>query len=137
MLVFNSIGWKPSNILFNAVDALLGDPLISSAFNGEQPAHAQAYIRDTPVDAGGAVTVTAVSAAQLNAVAGNENVVEAAVDLLFTRAGQKGDAKSTEQVEEARRLRRQRRSPAAASSPRTRSRASRRRSSSSRPRAAS
>ena len=95
VLVFNSIGWKPSNILFNAVDALLGDPLISSAFNGEQPAYAQAYIRNTPVDAGGALTVTAVSAAQLNAVAGNENVAEAAVDLLFMRAGQKGDAKST------------------------------------------
>ena len=36
VLAFNSIGWKPSNILFNAIDAILGDPLISSAFNGEQ-----------------------------------------------------------------------------------------------------
>ena len=94
VLVFNSIGWKPSNILFNAVDALLGDPLISAAFNGEQPAHAIAYIRNTPVDAGGAITVVATSAAQLNATAGNENVVEAAVDLLFTSAGQKGEKQS-------------------------------------------
>ena len=43
-LAFNSIGWKPSNILFNAVDALLGDPLISSAFNGEQPAATTASV---------------------------------------------------------------------------------------------
>ena len=28
-MAFNSIGWKSSNILFNALDALLGDPLIS------------------------------------------------------------------------------------------------------------
>ena len=46
VLAFNSIGWKPSNILFNAVDALIGDPLISGAFNGEQPAEAQAYLQD-------------------------------------------------------------------------------------------
>ncbi|MDA8435110.1 MAG: hypothetical protein M0Z98_03915, partial [Actinomycetales bacterium] len=94
VLAFNSIGWKASNLLFNAVDALLGDPLISSAFNGEQPAHALAYIRNTPIHSTGDVTVTADDAAQLNAVAGNENVAEAAVDLLFMSAGQKGDKKS-------------------------------------------
>ena len=86
MLAFNSIGWKPSNILFNAVDALLGDPLISSAFNGERPAYAQASIRNTPITAGGNLVVNAESAAQLNAVAGDENVVEAKLDLLFTSA---------------------------------------------------
>ncbi|MBK9697552.1 MAG: hypothetical protein IPO80_09280 [Propionibacteriaceae bacterium] len=86
VVAFNSIGWKSSNILFNALDALLGDPLISTAFDGEQPADALAYLRNTTVDAGGAITVTATSAAQLNAVAGNENVVEAVLDLLFTGA---------------------------------------------------
>ncbi|MGB7964549.1 MAG: hypothetical protein WCF12_16525, partial [Propionicimonas sp.] len=86
VVAFNSIGWKSSNLLFDAVDALLGDPLISSAFSGEQPADALAYLRNTTVVASGDITVTAVSAAQLNAVAGNENVVEAALDLLFTGA---------------------------------------------------
>ncbi|MFZ0529753.1 MAG: hypothetical protein WAL91_04355, partial [Propionicimonas sp.] len=86
VVAFNSIGWKPSNLLFNAVDALIGDPLISAAFNGEQPAGALAYLRNTTVVASGDITVTAVSASQLNAVAGNENVVEAALDLLFLGA---------------------------------------------------
>ena len=31
-LAFNSIGWKSQNFLFNAVDTLLGDPLIANAF---------------------------------------------------------------------------------------------------------
>ena len=44
VLAFNTIGWKPSNILFNAVDAILGDPLISTAFNGQQPSEARAWI---------------------------------------------------------------------------------------------
>ncbi len=59
VLAFNTIGWLPSNILFNAVDALLGDPLISTAFNGPDPSAARAWIRDTPVDATGDVSVTA------------------------------------------------------------------------------
>ena len=28
VLVFNSIGWKSQNLLFNAIDAIMGDPLI-------------------------------------------------------------------------------------------------------------
>ena len=35
-LAFNSLGWQPQNVLFNAIDALLGDPLISEAFDGEE-----------------------------------------------------------------------------------------------------
>ena len=38
LLAFNTVGWQQSNILFNTLDALLGDPLISEAFDGEQPA---------------------------------------------------------------------------------------------------
>ena len=49
VLAFNSIGWKPQNVLFNAIDAIVGDPLISSAFNGQQPSEALAYIRDSGV----------------------------------------------------------------------------------------
>ena len=33
VVAFNTIGWQSQNVLFNAVDALIGDPLISSAFN--------------------------------------------------------------------------------------------------------
>jgi len=84
---FNSIGWKPQNLLFNALDAILGDPLLADeAFDGEQPAGATAILRNTTVLAGGDVIVEAISALTLNATAGNENVVEAAIDLLFTGA---------------------------------------------------
>src|SRR5690606_36144312 len=68
---FNSVGWKPQNILFNAIDAILGDPLISEAFNGEQPARAHAYISGSTVDVDGDVSVAAFNNAQLNATTSN------------------------------------------------------------------
>ena len=85
---FNSIGWKPSNVLFNAIDALIGDPLISSAFDGEQPAEARAWIAGTPLDVGGDLSVTAVSGARLTAVMGTENLAEAALDIVFSKQWQ-------------------------------------------------
>ena len=47
-IAFNSIGWKPSNVLFNFIDALIGDPLISQAFNGMAPASSVARSRTRP-----------------------------------------------------------------------------------------
>ena len=70
-IAFNSIGWKSQNILFNAVDALLGDPLISEAFHGEQPAEALAYVLNSDVDSAGGVHVNADNAAILNATLSN------------------------------------------------------------------
>ena len=90
VLVFNSIGWKSSNLLFNLIDAIIGDPLISSAFNGEQPSEAIAYIRDSNVHAAGNLAVTAAQAAQITAVGGNENVADAEVDIAI---GSKAQAK--------------------------------------------
>ena len=49
VLAFNTLGWKSQNFVFNAVDALLGDPLISTAFKGEQPAEATAIVRNSTV----------------------------------------------------------------------------------------
>ena len=71
ILAFNTIGWKPSNVLFMAVDALLGDPLISTAFGGAQPAMTIAYIRDTPVVAAGSIHVGAVNGASITAEISN------------------------------------------------------------------
>ncbi|MCO6459637.1 MAG: hypothetical protein J5I93_30345, partial [Pirellulaceae bacterium] len=72
VLAFNTLGWKSQNVLFNAVDALIGDPLIADAFgNDDSPARAQAYIRNTQVDATGNVTVSADNAARLNATVSN------------------------------------------------------------------
>ena len=55
-------------------------------FAGQRPSHAQALVIDTPIDAGGDIAVMATSGAQLNATVGNDNVVEAALDLLFPGA---------------------------------------------------
>ena len=66
-LAFNTIGWKSQNFLFNTVDAILGDPLISNALGGQQPAEAFAYVVNSDVTSAGGLTVTADNAAQLNA----------------------------------------------------------------------
>jgi len=84
VVAFNSIGWKSQNVLFNALDALMGDPLISNAFGGEQPAEVLAYIEDATIASSGDVRLSAVSQTQLNATVGNENVSEAALDLVFS-----------------------------------------------------
>ncbi|TVQ58422.1 MAG: LEPR-XLL domain-containing protein, partial [Rhodobacteraceae bacterium] len=74
-LAFNSIGWRATNILFEAIDAFLGDPLISErAFNGEAPALARATIKNSSIDADGDITVAATSAELLNATLSNATV---------------------------------------------------------------
>ena len=62
---------SPSNALFNLIDAILGDPLISTAFKGEDPALALATVTGTTLSATGAVTVAATNRAALNATVSN------------------------------------------------------------------
>jgi hypothetical protein len=70
-LAFNSIGWKPQNFLFNAADAIVGDPLISSAFAGERPAATTASVARSTIVASGDLTVSALGASRLNATVSN------------------------------------------------------------------
>ena len=70
LIAFNTIGWKSQNVLFNAIDALLGDSLLADALDGQAPAATRAYIVDSTVTAG-ELTVTAINAAQLNATVSN------------------------------------------------------------------
>ena len=70
-LAFNTIGWKSQNFLFNAVDVLLGDPAIAEAFGNQSPAEVQAYIVDSTVDAGGPLTLSAISDAHLSSTITN------------------------------------------------------------------
>ena len=86
-MAFNSIGWKSTNILFNALDALLGDPLISGAFDGAStPSDAQAWIRDTHDRRRPATSsVTAAQAAQLTATVGNEGAADAQLDSVLSK----------------------------------------------------
>src|SRR5262249_29099424 len=76
-LAFNSIGWKPQNILFNTVDAVIGDPAISSAFGGEVPSGATAYIDGGSVGASGQVTVGATSDDPITSTVQNQADVSA------------------------------------------------------------
>ena len=111
VLAFNSIGWKPSNILFNAVDALLGDPLISTAFDGEQPSDAQAYIRDTTVDSAGGVDGDGRRPAQFNATVGQRQHRRRRGRPAVRQGRQKGEKQSRDKKagkKGSRRLRRER-----------------------------
>lgn len=67
-LAFNTLGWKPQNLLFATLDVLLGT-LIGS----EQPAEVQAYVLDTALDIAGDLTINADSSSQMNAAAGNDS----------------------------------------------------------------
>ncbi|KPA16218.1 hypothetical protein MHK_003575, partial [Candidatus Magnetomorum sp. HK-1] len=51
-LAFNTIGWEAQNILFKALDALLG-----TSIGNEQPAETKAYIEDTTLNIAGNVSV--------------------------------------------------------------------------------
>ena len=86
VVAFNSIGWKTQNLYFNLIDAVLGDPIEASGFNGEEPAEVKAFITGSTIHAATDLTVSAVSAAQLNATVGNENQSEAALDLVFGKS---------------------------------------------------
>ena len=75
---FNTIGWQAENVLFAAADALLsGDPLVTGFFTGQQPAEAQAYILNSDVDVADDLSLTAASAARLNATVSNVSESEA------------------------------------------------------------
>ena len=87
-LAFNSIGWKSQNLLFNLIDAIIGDPLIGDAMGGQQPAKVEALIERTDVDAGGDVAVVAVNAAVINAELSNES---AAVVVMVWGSGRQVD----------------------------------------------
>lgn len=72
LAAFNTMGWKPSNILFNAVETLIGSSPISEAFNGEEPAEARAWMDRVQVTADGDIDVTADNTATVTATTGNQ-----------------------------------------------------------------
>ena len=84
-LAFNTVGWKPQNILFNAIDAILGDPLISKAFDGEEPARTQAYIINSDIDIAGDLNLDAQGNSIINATV--SNAAESAASALKGASG--------------------------------------------------
>ena len=70
-LAFNTIGWESQNVLFNAIDALLGSPTIANAFGGENPSNATATMLDTTVNTAGQLTVSALDGATIASTISN------------------------------------------------------------------
>ncbi|MCP3937754.1 MAG: hypothetical protein GY708_20575, partial [Actinomycetia bacterium] len=85
-LAFNTIGWESQNVLFNTIDALLGDTLIGD----EQPAEVIAAIEDSTVDGAGNLAVTADNDIGLNATVSNAATSEASA--LFGATGMSASA---------------------------------------------
>src|SRR5205085_11324941 len=67
----NTIGWAAQNVLFNTIDAIIGDPAIANAFGGNVGANAHASIEDSTVSASGAIAVTAEADSHLEASVSN------------------------------------------------------------------
>src|SRR6185503_9214057 len=65
-LAFNTIGWAPSNLLFQSLNALIGTDI-----GTQTPAQVQAYIKNSSVNAAGDISLSAKSDAQLNATVTN------------------------------------------------------------------
>ena len=80
VLSFNVLGWEAQNLLFEVIDALIGSPEVSSAFNAEKPIETLAYIVNSEIHAGTNLELTATTNAQLNATVGNEAVANAVND---------------------------------------------------------
>ena len=105
-LAFNSIGWKASNILFNALETLLGDALLIEEIDdaagdniedyiGTQPAEAIARITGSSVIAANVVGARREQRAQLNATVSNAATSEAAA--LYGAEGSGGGPAAREQ----------------------------------------
>ncbi len=83
ILAFNALGYDPENVLFNSIDALLGDDYLADA----DPSNATAYIHDTYIgrnDAGD-LDVEATSSEQINAT--NSNAANTTASALFDATG--------------------------------------------------
>ncbi|MBK9697551.1 MAG: hypothetical protein IPO80_09275 [Propionibacteriaceae bacterium] len=87
ILAFNSIGWTPTNIVFGAIEAFLGE---TQDWGSEQPAQALALITNSALDIAGSISVQATSATQINASAENANNVAAIAGVVLPEAGQQG-----------------------------------------------
>jgi hypothetical protein len=84
-LAFNTIGWKSQNVLFNLVDAIIGDPAIATAFGNAQPAATTARVTGSTITSGGDIGIAAHNAAQINATV--SNAADSAASALINATG--------------------------------------------------
>ena len=71
-LAFNTIGWEAQNILFQAIDAIIGTDI-----GDEDPAEVKAYIQDSDLNISGDISLNAESKANLTATVSNESTSSA------------------------------------------------------------
>ncbi|MCP3935863.1 MAG: hypothetical protein GY708_10880, partial [Actinomycetia bacterium] len=84
-IAFNTIGWQSQNVLFEAIDALIG-----GIIGTEDPARVVAAIEDSTIDAAGSLSVTADNDIGLNATVSNAATSEASA--LFGATGMSASA---------------------------------------------
>ncbi|MFZ0530531.1 MAG: hypothetical protein WAL91_08355, partial [Propionicimonas sp.] len=84
VLAFNVIGWTPTNLLFSALEAFLGQ---TQSWGTEVPARASALVRDSELNVAGGIAVSAASTTRINAVAGNDNAVENIAGVILPGSG--------------------------------------------------
>jgi hypothetical protein len=73
VLAFNSVGWEPQNVLFNGIDAILGDDVLADdAFGLQNAAKAEAKVVSSTIDITGDLSVTADNTAKIDAEVSNE-----------------------------------------------------------------
>ena len=87
-LAFNTIGYEAQNVLFNTIDALIGDPAIANAFGLENPSNATASMLDTTVTASGLVTVSAVDSASITSSVTNTSMASTSGSGTGVKGGQ-------------------------------------------------
>ena len=72
VLAFNTIGLQSSNFLFNAVDALLGNNVVTAAFGDSPQTNTTADAHDSTLTAeDGSISITALQVAKINATTTN------------------------------------------------------------------
>ena len=72
VLAFNTVGWDASNLLFDALDTLAGDPLLEAKFGpGVTGANVSAYVQDSALSAHVDLNVLATEHADINATTDN------------------------------------------------------------------
>jgi hypothetical protein len=84
-LAFNTLGWEAQNLLFAAVDALVG-----SNIGTAQPSHVLAHISNSDIAAAGSVTVQAQSEAYIHS-----NILNQTESVLAAAGGSKAKANAS------------------------------------------
>jgi hypothetical protein len=90
VLAFNSMGYAPTNVLFNTFNALVGDPNATDPiFDAENPVEAHAYLENVKANAADSITVTATNESTLIGEVTNEttSAASAFIDASGTGVG--------------------------------------------------